>query len=91
MVKLFEVTILLASKNDVRKLGGDLEVFFQDLNILWTSFYPLSFKVTLKTIFGPGKDAENIIHAFVTSRLAYCNSLLSRSPNSWRQHTFHQY
>lgn len=88
MVKLFEVTLLLASKNDVRKLRS-FGVFFSGPEYLMDTFYPLSFKVTLKTIFGPGKDAENIIHALVTSRLAYCKSLLSRSPH--RRHTFHQY
>ena len=75
--------ITLASSTTVRNLGV---VFDQDLSfnshIKQTSrtFFHLRNITKIRRI--PSKtDAEKLIHAFVTSRLDYCNSLLSGCPN----------
>lgn len=77
--------IALASSSDVRNLGV---IFDQDLsftshikNVSRTAFFHLRNIAKIRN-FLSFTDAERIIHAFVTSRLDYCNSLLSGCPNS---------
>ncbi len=74
----------LASSTTVR----NLEVLFdQDLSfnshikqISRTAFVHLYNIAKIRHILSQ-KDAEKLVHAFVTSRLDYCNSLLSGCPN----------
>lgn len=44
-------------------------------------FFTLGILQTLESILS-SSDAEKLVHAFVTSRLDYCNSLLSGSPQN---------
>ena len=46
-----------------------------------TAFFHLRNIVKIRNILSQS-DAEKLIHAFVSSRLDYCNSLLSGCPNS---------
>ncbi len=72
--------ITLASSTTVR----NLEVIFdQDLSfdshikqISRTAFFHLRKIAKIRSILSQ-KDAEKLVHAFITSRLDYCNSLLS--------------
>ena len=75
---------VLASSGEVRNLGV---IFDQDLSfnshikqVSRTAFFHLRSIAKIRN-FLSFKDTEKIIHAFVTSRLDYCNSLLSGSPN----------
>ena len=77
--------IVLNFSSDVRNLGVN---FDQDLSfnshiksVSRTAFFHLRNIAKIRN-FLSFKDAEKIIHAFVTSRLDYCNSLLSGCPNS---------
>ncbi|XP_054875006.1 uncharacterized protein LOC129350900 [Amphiprion ocellaris] len=77
--------ITLASSTTVRNLGV---IFDQDMSfnshikqICRTSFFHLRNTVKIRNILSQS-DAEKLVHAFVTSRLDYCNSLLSGCPNS---------
>ena len=72
--------IHLASSETVRNLGV---IFDQDLSfnthiksISRTAFFDLRNIAKIRHIL-PQNDAEKLVHAFVTSRLDYCNSLLS--------------
>ena len=76
--------ITLASSTTVRNLGV---IFDQDMSfnshikqISRTAFFHLRNISKIRHILSQ-QDAEKIIHAFVTSRLDYCNSLLSGCPN----------
>ena len=78
-------SIALSSTNEVRNLGV---IFDQDLSfdshiksVSRTAFFHLRNIAKIRN-FLSFKDAEKIIHAFVTSRLDYCNSLLSGCPSS---------
>ena len=78
-------SIALSSTNEVRNLGV---IFDQDLSfdshiksVSRTAFFHLRNIAKIRN-FLSFKDAEKIIHAFVTSRLEYCNSLLSGCPSS---------
>ena len=77
--------ISLSSNSNVRNLGV---IFDQDLSfnshikqVSRTAFFHLRNIAKIRS-FLSFKNAEQIIHAFVTSRLDYCNSLLSGCPNS---------
>ncbi|XP_078025737.1 uncharacterized protein LOC144463844 [Epinephelus lanceolatus] len=74
--------IALASTTTVRNLGV---IFDQDLSFnshlkqtSRTAFFHLRNIAKIRPIL-TRKDAEKLVHAFVTSRLDYCNSLLSGS------------
>ncbi|MDF4316827.1 reverse transcriptase family protein, partial [Vibrio parahaemolyticus] len=74
--------IALASSTTVRNLGV---IFDQDLSFnshlkqtSRTAFFHLRNIAKIRPIL-TRKDAEKLVHAFVTSRLDYCNSLLSGS------------
>uniref|UniRef100_A0A8P4K2R3 Reverse transcriptase domain-containing protein n=1 Tax=Dicentrarchus labrax TaxID=13489 RepID=A0A8P4K2R3_DICLA len=76
--------INLASSTTVRNLGV---IFGQDLSFnshikqtSRTAFFHLRNIRKIRHILSQ-TDAEKLIHAFVTSRLDYCNSLLSGCPN----------
>uniref|UniRef100_A0A8P4KSI9 Reverse transcriptase domain-containing protein n=1 Tax=Dicentrarchus labrax TaxID=13489 RepID=A0A8P4KSI9_DICLA len=76
--------INLASSTTVRNLGV---IFDQDLSFnshikqtSRTAFFHLRNIRKIRHILSQ-TDAEKLIHAFVTSRLDYCNSLLSGYPN----------
>ena len=83
-----EITTLdginLASSSTVRNLGV---IFDQDMSfnshikqISKTAFFHLHNIAKIRHIL-PQNDAEKLVHAFVTSRLDYCNSLLSGCSN----------
>ncbi len=72
--------ITLASSTTVRNLGV---IFDQNLSfdshikqISRTAFFHLRNIAKIRSILSQ-KDAEKLVHAFVTSRLDYCNSFLS--------------
>ena len=76
--------ITLASSTTVRNLGV---IFDQDLSFNYhikqtsmTAFFHLRNIAKIRHILSQN-DAEKLVHAFVTSRLDYCNSLLSGCPN----------
>ena len=76
--------ITMASSSTVRNLGV---MFDQDMSfnshikhISRTAFFHLRNISKIRRILSQ-KDAEKLIHAFVSSRLDYCNSLLSGCPN----------
>ena len=76
--------ITLASSTTVRNLGV---IFDQDLSFnshikqtSRTAFFHLRNITKIRRILSK-TDAEKLIHAFVTSRLDYCNSLISGCPN----------
>ena len=76
--------ITLASSTTVRNLGV---IFYQDLSFnshikqtSRTAFFHLRNITKIRRILSK-TDAEKLIHAFVTSRLDYCNSFLSGCPN----------
>uniref|UniRef100_A0AAQ6IH18 Reverse transcriptase domain-containing protein n=1 Tax=Anabas testudineus TaxID=64144 RepID=A0AAQ6IH18_ANATE len=77
--------IVLASSNTVRNLGV---IFDQDISytsyikeISRTAFFHLRNIAKIRSILSQS-DAEKLVHAFVTSRLDYCNSLLIGCPNN---------
>ncbi|XP_071350987.1 uncharacterized protein [Trachinotus anak] len=77
--------ITLASSATVRNLGV---IFDQDLSftshikqVSRTAFFHLRNIAKIRPILCL-KDAEKLVHAFVTSRLDYCNSLLSGCPKN---------
>ncbi|RCU38734.1 hypothetical protein DVA76_17340, partial [Acinetobacter baumannii] len=76
--------IALASSTTVRNLGV---TFDQDMSFnahikqtSRTAFFHLRNIIKIRHILSQ-KDAEKLVHAFVTSRLDYCNSLLSGCPD----------
>ena len=76
--------ITVASSSTVRNLGV---MFDQDMSfnshikqISRTAFFHLRNISKIRHILSQ-TDAEKLIHAFVSSRLDYCNSLLSGCPN----------
>lgn len=76
--------IILAPSTTVRNLGV---LFDQDLSfnshikqISKTAFFHLRNIAKIRPILSQS-DAEKLVHAFVTSRLDYCNSLLSGCPS----------
>ncbi|XP_072234405.1 uncharacterized protein [Leuresthes tenuis] len=75
--------ISLASSSTVRNLGV---IFDQNLSfdahiklVSRTAFFHLRNIAKISNILSQG-DAEKLVHAFVTSRLDYCNSLLLGCP-----------
>uniref|UniRef100_A0A669DD67 Pyrin domain-containing protein n=1 Tax=Oreochromis niloticus TaxID=8128 RepID=A0A669DD67_ORENI len=77
--------ITLASSNTVRNLGV---IFDQDMSfnahikqICKTAFFHLRNISKVRNILSQS-DAEKLVHAFITSRLDYCNSLLSGCPKN---------
>ena len=74
---------MLASSTTMRNfqviLNQDMS-FKQDINqVCKTAFFHLH-NITKMTL--SQGDAEKVIHAFVTSRLNYCNTLLAGCPNN---------
>ena len=81
--------ITVASSTTVRNLGV---IFDQDMSFnshikqtCRTSFFHLRSIVKIRNILSQS-DAEKLVHAFVTSRFDYCNSLLSGCLNSSLKH-----
>ncbi|XP_070409963.1 uncharacterized protein [Nothobranchius furzeri] len=77
--------ITLISENKVRNLGV---IFDQDMSfksqvkqVCRISFFHLRNIAKIRSILSKS-DAEKLVHAFITSRLDYCNSLLSGSPQN---------
>uniref|UniRef100_A0A8C6LEU9 Reverse transcriptase domain-containing protein n=1 Tax=Nothobranchius furzeri TaxID=105023 RepID=A0A8C6LEU9_NOTFU len=77
--------ITLISRNKVRNLGV---IFEQDMSfksqvkqVCRISFFHLRNIAKIRSILSRS-DAEKLVHAFITSRLDYCNSLLSGSPQN---------
>ncbi|XP_034015853.1 uncharacterized protein LOC117501131, partial [Thalassophryne amazonica] len=77
--------ITLTSSNTVRNLGV---IFDQDMSfkahikqICRTAFLHLCNISKIRKVLSQS-DAEKLIHAFISSRLDYCNSLLSGCPKS---------
>uniref|UniRef100_A0A8C6L025 Reverse transcriptase domain-containing protein n=1 Tax=Nothobranchius furzeri TaxID=105023 RepID=A0A8C6L025_NOTFU len=77
--------ITLISENKVRNLGV---IFDQDMpfksqvkQVCRISFFHLRNIARIRSILSRS-DAEKLVHAFITSRLDYCNSLLSGSPQN---------
>ncbi|XP_034041739.1 uncharacterized protein LOC117524118, partial [Thalassophryne amazonica] len=77
--------ITLTSSNTVRNLGV---IFDQDMSfkahikqICRTAFLHLRNISKIRKVLSQS-DAEKLIHAFISSRLDYCNSLLSGCPKS---------
>nr|XP_054591206.1 uncharacterized protein LOC129155077 [Nothobranchius furzeri] len=77
--------ITLISENKVRNLGV---IFDQDMSfkskvsqVCRISFFHLRNIAKIRSILSRS-DAEKLVHAFITSRLEYCNSLLSGSPQN---------
>uniref|UniRef100_A0A8C6LDP4 Reverse transcriptase domain-containing protein n=1 Tax=Nothobranchius furzeri TaxID=105023 RepID=A0A8C6LDP4_NOTFU len=77
--------ITLISENKVRNLGV---IFDQDMSfksqvkqVCRISFFHLRNIAKIRSILSRS-DAEKLVHAFITSRLDYCNSLLSGSPQN---------
>ena len=77
--------ITLASSTTVKNLGV---IFDEDMSfkchikqVTRTAFFHLRNIVKIRNILSQS-DAEKLVHAFVSSRLDYCNSLLSGCPNS---------
>ena len=70
----------LTSSTTVRNLGvifdQDMSFNFHIKQISRTAFFHLRNIAKIRHILSQ-KDAEKLVHAFVTSRLDYCNSLLS--------------
>ena len=76
--------VVQASTTSVRNLGV---IFDQDMSfnshikqISRTAFFHLRNIAKIRHML-PQNDAEKLVHAFVSSRLDYCNSLLSGCPN----------
>ncbi|XP_070400467.1 uncharacterized protein, partial [Nothobranchius furzeri] len=77
--------IALISENKARNLGV---IFDQDMSfksqvsqVCRISFFHLRNIAKIRSILSRS-DAEKLVHAFITSRLDYCNSLLSGSPQN---------
>uniref|UniRef100_A0A8C6MFG0 Reverse transcriptase domain-containing protein n=1 Tax=Nothobranchius furzeri TaxID=105023 RepID=A0A8C6MFG0_NOTFU len=77
--------ITLISENKARNLGV---IFDQDMSfksqvkqVCRISFFHLRNIAKIRSILSRS-DAEKLVHAFITSRLYYCNSLLSGSPQN---------
>ena len=74
----------MASSSTVRNLGVtfDQEMSFDShiKLISRTAFFHLRNIMKIRNILSL-QDAEKLVHAFVTSRLDYCNSLLSGCSN----------
>uniref|UniRef100_A0A8C6LN66 Reverse transcriptase domain-containing protein n=1 Tax=Nothobranchius furzeri TaxID=105023 RepID=A0A8C6LN66_NOTFU len=77
--------IKLVSENKVRNLGV---IFNQDMSfnsrikqVCRFSFFHLRNIAKIRSILSRS-DAEKLVYAFITSRLDYCNSLLSGSPQN---------
>ncbi len=71
----------------VRNLDSELKFDRQVSAVVKGSFYQLRIIAKLKRILS-FEDMETVIHAFISSRLDYCNSLylgLSKNLLSWRQ------
>ena len=74
--------ITLASSTTVKNLGV---IFDEDMSfkchikqVTRTAFFHLRNIIKIRNILSQS-DAEKLVHAFVSSRLDYCNSLLSGS------------
>ncbi len=62
----------------VKNLGVILDIFS---NVTKTAFFHLRNIAKLRNML-PVSDAEKLVHAFMTSRLDYCNALLGGCPAS---------
>uniref|UniRef100_A0A3Q3K2M1 Reverse transcriptase domain-containing protein n=1 Tax=Monopterus albus TaxID=43700 RepID=A0A3Q3K2M1_MONAL len=79
------IDIALSSSTTVRNLGV---IFDQNMSFKShinqasrSAFFHLRNIAKIRSILSQS-DAEKLVHAFVTSRLDYCNSLLSGCPNN---------
>ena len=76
-------TLALNTKHQARNLGvildSDLNFETHIKNIIKTSFYHLRNIAKVQPFLAQA-DNERLMHAFITSRLDYCNSLLSGLP-----------
>ena len=76
-------TLALNTKHQARNLGvifdADLNFETHIKNITKTSFYHLRNIAKVQPFLSQA-DTERLMHAFITSRLDYCNSLLSGLP-----------
>ncbi|MCI5136711.1 MAG: hypothetical protein D3920_16960 [Candidatus Electrothrix sp. AW2] len=76
-------TLALNTKHQARNLGvildSDLNFETHIKNIIKTSFYHLRNIAKVQPFLAQA-DTERLMHAFITSRLDYCNSLLSGLP-----------
>src|SRR4029434_11236912 len=76
-------TLALNTKHQARNLGvildSDLNFETHIKNIIKTSFYHLRNIAKVQPFLAQA-DIERLMHAFITSRLDYCNSLLSGLP-----------
>ena len=77
--------VTLSSSTTVKNLGVTMD---QDLSfsshirhVTKTAFFHLRSIAKIRNILSQS-DAEKLVHAFITSRLDYCNSLLSGCPKS---------
>ncbi len=68
--------ITLASSTTARNLGVIFDLNTHIKQTSRTAFFHLCNIAKIRPILSQ-KDAEKLVHAFVTSRLDYCNSLLS--------------
>ena len=75
----------LSVSSHVRNLGfiidSDLGLVKQINSVVKNSFYQLRLISKVKSALS-FKDLETVIHAFITSRLDYCNSLYDGLPQS---------
>ncbi len=71
------------TKNKVRNLGGILETdlsFSSHVKAVTKSAYYHLKNIAIIRCFVSSQDLEKLVHAFITSRVDYCNGLLTGLP-----------
>ncbi len=73
----------MVTSSTVKNVGVilDSNVSFHISNVTKTAFFHLRNIAKLRIML-PVSDAEKLVHAFMTSRLDYCNALLGGCPAS---------